>query len=525
MHEWEKLKTMLAAGSLSRRDFLRMSTALGISTALAGTASKVANAAAEPKRGGHLVVGVNGAGPKDSLDPATYTAAHTQITGLQLYSTLVEFDVGADPRATPSPQPSLAESWEAKPGAKEWVFKLRKGVTFHNGKSLTPADVVYSLNHHRGADSMSSAKVLLRPVSEIKAGKNEVIIKLESGNVDLPSLLADYHLCIGPDGSSFTDGIGTGAFILENFEPGVRAITKRNPNFFRKNRGFVDSVETLAINDPVLRLNALTDGSVHLINSVDIKYLTSDVDLYEVASASHYCFPMRCDVAPFDDKDLRLALKYAIDRQAMLKTVLLSHGRVGNDNPIAPSDAFYSGIPQRPYDPEKAKFHLKKSGYAGALVLSVSDGAFSGAVDCARIFQVSAGRAGIKLQLDIVPAEGYWDNVWMKRPFCASYWYGRSTADLMFSVVYQSDATWNETRWKRPDFDKLLVAARAELDTAKRRQMYGDLQMMVHDDGGEIIPMFFNMIDAGSKDLRGFVPLSTFEMSGFRAPEKVWLET
>ncbi|MBI3898266.1 MAG: ABC transporter substrate-binding protein [Gammaproteobacteria bacterium] len=510
---------------MSRRDFIRQATALGISATFTGGIADAADQT--PKRGGHLVLGANGASSVDSLDPATWSSTYPTLAGLQLYNTLVEVHVGSGLRAKPEVQPSLAESWEPKPGAKEWVIKLRKGVTFHNGKTLTPADVIYSLNHHRRGDSQSGAKALLMSVVDIKATtKNELIITLDNGNADLPYLLADYHFCIGPEGSTFTDGIGTGAYILESFDPGVRTTSKRNPNHFRSDRGFVDSIETLAINDPTARIQALISGSVHLINRVEVKAVTENVQLFEISGGAHYSLPMRCDIAPFDNKDLRLALKYAADRTAMVKTILFGHGKIGNDQPIPMHDEFYSSqILQRPFDPERAKFHYKKSDYSGPIVLTVSDGAFTGAVNCAQLFRDSAAKAGINLQIERAPADGYWSNVWMKKPFCASYWEGRPTADLMFSVTYKSDAAWNETFWKRPDFDNLLLAARAELNRVKRKQMYHDMQMMVHEDCGEIIPMFHNTMDAGSKKLRGFIASPVMELSSCRAPEMVWLDT
>ncbi|MBI3899901.1 MAG: ABC transporter substrate-binding protein [Gammaproteobacteria bacterium] len=531
MRDWENLKAMLTKGSISRRDFIKQSLALGISAAVAeGAFSKPAQAQT-PKRGGHLIVGVNGASAKDVLDPADITAAYMQIFAMQLYNTLVEVDIGSDIRTQPVARPALAESWDARPGAMEWTLKLRKGVTFHNGKSMTAADVVYSLNHHRKENSKSAAKSLLEQVVDIKAvNKHEVKIRLHSGNADIPYLLADYHLSIGPEGTNFHDGVGTGAFVLENFEAGVRGLTRRYANHFRSDRGFVDSVETLAINDPQERLDALVAGKVHLINRVAAKSVHSlsrnrDVQVFEIPGGAHYTFPMRCDTAPFNDNNLRLALKYAIDRYTLVDKVLYGHGKIGKDIPITPYDRFQAfDIPQRPYNPDLAKFHYKKSGHSGPIVLTVSDGAFTGAVACAEVFQQSAAAADITLQLDRVPAEGYWDNVWLKKPFCASYWSGRPTVDLMLSVAYKSDAAWNESFWKRADFDKLLLAARAELDYGKRRLMYHDLQMMLYEDSGTIIPMFNNTVDAGTAKIGGFNPLPTYELSGLRAPEKVWLE-
>ncbi len=525
MTSWEQLRAAAVAGRMNRREFLVRAAALGVSTALASNFLATAALAEEPKKGGHLIIGLNGASAADSLDPATYTATFAQVVGQQIYNQLTEVDKDV------KVQPALAESWEAKPGAKEWIVKLRKGVTFHNGKTMTAADVVYSYNHHRAKDSKSAAKSLLTAFTDIKAtDPNEITFTLDAGNADLPYILSDYHLCIVPEGNNFTDGIGTGMFVLESNEPGVRVRTKLNPNKWRTDRGFVDSVETIAINDTTARVNALISGSAHIINRVDPKTVgllksRPQVQIQEISGGAHYTFPMRCDTAPFDNADLRLALKYAVDREAIVKTVLLGHGKVGNDQPIASFDPNYSAdIPQYKFDPEKAKFHLKKSGHTGPVVLTVSDGAFTGAVDAAQVFQASAAKAGIELQLDRVPADGYWDNVWLKKPFCASYWDGRPTADQMLTVVYKSDAPWNESFWKRPDFDKLLLEARSELDAAKRKTMYHDLETMVHDDSGVILPMFNNTIDATSTKVKGFVPLNTLQMSGYKAAEKVWLE-
>jgi peptide/nickel transport system substrate-binding protein len=478
-----------------------------------------------PKQGGHLIIGVDGGSSGDTLDPARITSVFHTIVMLQFYDTLTILDEQG------RISPFLAESWDAKPGAKEWTLKLRKGVMFHNGKELTSADVVYSINHHRQKDSKSSAKALLAPVSDIRSSaKYEVVFLLDSGYADFPALLSEHRLCIGPEGATFTDAVGTGPFVFEAFQPGVRARAKRNPNDWRSGRGFVDSVETLAINDPTARMSALQSGSIHLMNRADPRTASqlqanSRLQLFNVSGAGHYCFPMRCDAPPFDNNDLRLALKYAVDREAMVRIVLRGYGRIGNDQPVPSFDPFFAAdIPQRAYDPDKAKFHFQKSGHTGPVTLSVADIAFTGAVDAAQLFQASAGKAGITIQIDRVPNDGYWDNVWMKKSLTASYWSGRPTIDLQFSLVYASDAKWNESAWKRPSFDKLLAAARVELDASKRKAMYRELQLMVYDDAGEIIPMFNNFLDAGVKRLRGFVPMPTFYMSGARAAEKVWFD-
>lgn len=509
--------------NLSRRGFLGGGLAIG-AAALVGLDAKPLRAEdAAPRRGGHLIVGLDNASAGDTLDPARLTGRYIIVVGQQLYDTLVEVDAKLQIKA------SLAESWEPNKDATEWAFKLRKGVNFHNGKPLTAADVVYSLNRHRGEKSQSAAKSLVASIEDVRAnGDHEVVIRLSSGLADLPYILADYHLGIIPENGDPVAGVGTGPFVLQEFQPGVRALTKKNANDWRNDRGYVESVESLAINDATARISALQSGAVHLISRVDPKSAVSiskneALQLFSVAGAGHSTLAMRTDLAPYDNNDLRLALKYAIDREAVVKTVLQGFGRIGNDQPVPDFDPFYNAsLPQYAYDADKAAFHFKKAGIDAPITISVAESSAPGAVDALQLFQATAAAAGITINIDRVPNDGYWENVWMKKPFSVGAWSGRPTADLMLSQVYKSDSNWNETFWKRPNFDKILVEARSELDQARRKEMYGELQRQIHDDGGAIIPAFFNFLDAGTAKLRGFEPNPTYQLSGFRAPEKVW---
>jgi peptide/nickel transport system substrate-binding protein len=513
-------KRLLSHEGLRRRDFMERAGALGLSTALASSFAGKAFAQA-PQKGGHLKLGIDSAGATDSLDPATYTANYMQVVGYQWGNCLAELD--EDARVIPE----LAESWETTDNAVTWVFKLRKGVQFHNGKEFTAADAAYSINHHRGEGSKSGAAGILQPIKEVKAtDTHELTVMLEGGNADMPYLLADYHVLMVPDGSDFTKPIGTGAFIVESFEPGVRTLSKRSPNYWKEGRGHADSVETLALNDLTARTSALQTGAVHFVNRLDPKTVDllkrmPRMQVFDVPSAGHYCFPMRCDMPPFDNVDLRLAMKYGIDREDLVSKILRGYGKIGNDQPIPEFDPFYSAdVPQRSYDPEKAKFHFEKSGHSGPVAIHVADAAFTGAVDAATLMKEHLAKADITLQLVREPSDGYWSSVWMVKPFCASYWGGRPTADLMFSVAYHSNAAWNESFWKRPKFDELLAAARAEIDTGRRKQMYHDLQVMVVEDGGELIPMFNNFLFGGTDKVAGFVPSPV--LTGLRCAEQLY---
>jgi peptide/nickel transport system substrate-binding protein len=220
-----------------------------------------------------------------------------------------------------------------------------------------------------------------------------------------------------------------------------------------------------------------------------------------------------------------LALKYGIDRQDLVEKILSGHGRVGNDHPIGPAYRYYAAnLEQRTYDPERARYHLKQAGLDSVQVsLSAADAAFAGAVDAAILFKEHASKAGIDIAVVREPNDGYWSNVWMQKPFSAVFWRGRPTEDWMFSTVYASGAPWNDTFWDNSQFNDLLAAARVELDESKRREMYYQLQQLVRDDGGAVIPMFANYVSASSSKVRHHEHVAASDdLDGMRLTERWW---
>ncbi len=510
--------------NLSRRDFVQGAASVGITTALAGSAVARAD---QPVKGGHFVLGLGGGATTDSYDPATYTGPVPINYGRLWGENLIDTDETGNGLML-----VLAESYEAIEGTRVWRFTVRKGIEFHNGQALTADDVVKSLQRHSDENSRSPAFGVLRTIESIKQeSSHSLIITLKEDNADLPYLMTEYHLIIQPGGGydNPAAGIGTGPYMVEVAEHGVRHLFKKFPRYWRDEVGHVDSVELLVINDRTARASALQSGRVHMINLIDPKTARllgrhPRVSIENSPGRGHYEFYMRTDTPPFDDPDVRLALKYAVDREEMVKRILHGFGSIGNDFPI--NDAyplFPDDIPQRHYDPEKAAYHIKKSGHTGPILLRTSEAAFAGAVDAATLFQQHASRAGIELQIKREPADGFFNNVWNVEPFVASYWGGRPVQDLMYSVGYKSDADWNETRWVRPEFDRMLVQARRELDEVKRKAIYRDMAMMVRDDGGVIIPMFSHFIDAVSTNVNGYVRDPAMELSNGLAPIRCWL--
>ncbi len=525
----KKQQAWLTAGAIDRRRFVMGALAAGIALPAALTMADRALAQA-PKKGGRFRLGMAHGSTTDSLDPATYENGFTTGLGFHFGNTLTEIDNNGKLAA------DLAESYEVSDDAKTWVFKLRQGVTFHNGKTMTADDVVASFNHHRGEATKSAAKGLLAGVKDIRADGGNVVFELTDANADFAYIASDYHLLIMPSQDGKIDalsGIGTGGYIIETFEPGVRLIAKRNPNYYKEGRAHFDESEMLAITDVTARQNALMNGDVDAISRVDPKTVAllgrnPNISIMERTGTLHYNFPMRLDVAPFDNYDLRMAIKLAVKRQELVDKILLGHGAVGNDHPISPATSFYaSDIPQREFDPEKAAEHYKKSGHSGPIQLSASDAAFAGAVDAAQLIAASAKECGIDVEVVREPSDGYWSNVWNKKGWCASYWGGRPTSDWMYASAYVESSEWNDTAWRGTEaankFNQLVVAARAETDEKKRAEMYRETQMLVNDDGGALIPMFANHIAGVSKKVaHDEAVAANWEMDGVKAHERWW---
>ncbi len=527
----KKLERELREGKLTRRQFMMSAIATGIAlpSAMSLSGNVMANT---PKKGGRLRVGTGYGSTTDTLDPGTFENSMMTAVGFTYGNALTEVDSDG------SLIPELAESYEPSPDGKTWMFQLRKGVQFHNGKALTADDVIATYDYHRGEDSKSAAKGLLTQIESIsKDGDDKVIFQLSDGNADFPYIVSDYHLLILPSDSSGkidpTAGIGTGGYVVENFEPGVRATFKRNPNYFKEGRAHFDEVEFISIIDVAARQNAVMNGDVDVIDSVDPKTVSllsrvPTLEILETTGTQHYTFPMRLDVGPFDNLDLRLALKHSIKRQELVDKILLGHGAVGNDIPVSAAMPFLNtDLPQREFNPELAAEHYKKSGHSGTIQLSSSEAAFAGAVDAAQLIAASAKEAGIDIEVVREPSDGYWSNVWNKKGWCACYWGGRPTQDWMYSAAYTADTEWNDTSWKETDsakqFNSVVVAARSEIDDAKRQSQYSEAQQLLHDDGGLILPMWANYIHAHSKKVvHGDDVAANWESDGNKLQERWW---
>ena len=512
-------------GDATRREVLRGATLAGIGAA-AGAFSLGAPGTARaqtPRRGGAIRVATSTGSVNDTFDPARVGTSSDFVRAFLVFSGLTELDSKLDP------QPALAESWSHDKGTL-WTFKLRSGVRFHDGKPLTSADVVYSLSRHKVAAVASRAKALADQMEEIKAtGPLEVQIKLVSPNLELPVLLGSWSFLIVQDGATdFAKPVGTGPFRVQDVTPGVRATFVRNDGFWRSGQPYLDRIDLIPLTDENARINSLLAGDIHLtmaINPRAAATLQSDprVALLETKSGTYCNLIFRQNSPPLNNRDLVLGVKTLLNRPQMISQIYQRFAIMGNDQPIAPTYKYYADLPQRAYDPELAKFHLNRAGMLNSRIQLTTSEGIGRAIDIAVMLQQSAAEIGFGIDIQRVPAEGYYNNIWMKVPFHMAIITQRPTTDIMLSQ-YKSDSALNEAGWSNEKFDQLLLAARSELDEAKRRQMYADMQLLIKDEGGTAIPLFYSTLDAHTSKLKGMQPVPVGNMMGYNFGAHVWLE-
>ena len=236
---------------------------------------------------------------------------------------------------------------------------------------------------------------------------------------------------------------------------------------------------------------------------------------------------MMADRPPFDNLDLRLAMKYLADRPSMLDVVQQGHGSVANDVALGPNDRYYCHeLEQREYDVDKAKHHLKKAGYESGFSYDLhtsETAAGTTAPDLAVHFRETAAAAGADINVVKHPSDGYWSAVWMQKNFCMSNWFPRPTADLRFSLTNLSSANWNESFYRNPVVDELILKARATLDGPERHAIYCDVQKILHIEDGRIIPLFIDFLDARTSNLKGYESHPFAEGAGCRLGDEIWL--
>jgi peptide/nickel transport system substrate-binding protein len=452
----------------------------------------------------------------DTADPHFATTTHDGRLASAVYEQLARFDESLQAI------PQLAESWEPNADASEWTFKLRSGVMFHDGDPFTAKDVVFSYQRilDPALKSPGAGNLAAVDADGIEAVDDLTVrFKLKSANVDFPLSTVFRQAFIVRDGSSGDDlkaeANGTGPFVLDSFTPGeTPTVFVKNPDYWEEGKPIVDAIELTAIPEGPSRVAALQRDQVDIIEeppATDYEGLKNGADTTIVTQlkGNMELIAMTVDTPPFDNLKLRQAMKYVIDRQRMVDLLVGGYGTLVNDIPISSELQYAVEAPPRPHDVAMAKQLLSEAGYPNGLTvkLAVSD-VQARFVEFATVYQQLAAEAGLTIELDVRPADTYWDVVWLKEPMYVSAYIARPT-DGMLALLYLSDAEWNETHWRDPEWDALLAKARATLEVNERTRLYQQAQQQLIDEGGHLVPYMTNTIDATRKTITGWTPSGT----------------
>ncbi|NNE21642.1 MAG: ABC transporter substrate-binding protein [Rhizobiales bacterium] len=524
--EKQLLNSALKRGA-SRREAMQLMVAAGVSVSAAGAIVTSASdaLAATPKKGGTIKAATHIQGPDDTLDPARMGTATDYSRGRAHYNGLVQLSDDIVPR------PELAEYFEVNKDATEWTFKLRKDVEWHDGSKFTADDVIYTMNRHYGEKSTSVVKSLVKSVKEWKkVGPHEVKAICETPYADLAAVLGEKQFKIIKDGTTdFNNPVGTGPYKLEEYKQGIRSRHVRNENYWREGAN-LDAIEIFGITDPNSRVSALLAGDVQLAANIDPKSIPQveakdNVEIISIPSGSYMGICLLATKSPGNNPDFVMAMKLLQRRDRIVKTLLKGHGTVGNDQPInvAYGVDFCEEIPIRAYDPDQAKSLIKKSGITEATiqVAEVS----SGITDACLMMQRECAKIGFNLQIQKMPTDGFWGAVWQKSPMNVTAWNMRPTATIMLDIAYHPEAPWSDTWWKSEKMGELLAKAKAETDQANRHVLQCQMQKLVSDEAGVIIPAHRNIIDGKASNVRGMPKLALGQLGGNEWPEFAWLDS
>lgn len=547
-----------SGSGLTRRDLLRRGAAMGAALSVPGilaacgggestpadtgaasvpdtgatppaTAPETTAAAGEPVSGGALRLALSDGGSSETLDPQAFVSATDQ------YRTLNVWDRLAEPQADNTIELRLAESIEPATSGDStvWVVRLKQGITFHNGKELTADDVIWSFQRllREDAPYFSAVDPFIDGNRLKKIDPLTVEFGLKQSYGDFPRFLSNRYTHILPDGAdSFmaaADCIGTGPFTVQEWAAGERALLAKNPNWWTSGQPYVDSVELIQIPQES-QLSALQAGQVDGIEGFNslaqaLELENSEaVQLFRLPGANVPNLTMRLDAKPFDDPDVRLAFKLAYDRQTLLDTLYLGNGSLGNDLHGKAFPSCNNDLPQREYDPEQAKSLLAKAGYPDGITVELVTGLYP---EQAQVFAQQAKAAGIEIKLKKVPGEDIYntDLYYLKAPFSETSW-GADSFEFIAPQGYVVDSPYNETGWKRPDWDKRFYEAVGISDDAKRNEIFYALQEELWNEGGYLIGAYGDTLYAGRAGLNGVIDQVPGFLWNDARFEMLWLE-
>ncbi|MXW90134.1 MAG: ABC transporter substrate-binding protein [Acidimicrobiaceae bacterium] len=451
----------------------------------------------------------------DTLDPAYRTSSTDGLFQGLVSEQIVRLDENL------TPTPHLAERWEANADGTEWTFHLRDGITFHDGKPFVAADVVYTFQRLLDPDVASpGAGGLpgLEPDGITAPDDRTVVMRLTQPNVDWPEAITNSHTRIVPEGATNADlaaqSLGTGAYRIDEFIPGeISTVFERNENYWQPDLPKVDFFEVITIPEVEAQLAAIRGGQIDILSrapAAQLDALDAEPDIMVISnpvgsSSVAYC---QIDVPPFDNNDLRLAIKYATNRPQHNDLVYGGRAYQMNDIPL-PGLIRFGLAGSREHNLAMAREHLSRAGYADGIDLTLTLASMEDWIEWTQVWQQQLAEAGINVELDVTPADTYWGDQWLSAPFAMTGWNVR-TVDHGLGLWYHSEAEWNETHWADEQFDADLAAARSTTDEAERTRLYHKMQQQIIDEGGHFVPNMFPLSSAVRVGVTGWQPRGVY---------------
>jgi peptide/nickel transport system substrate-binding protein len=521
-------------GHLTRAELLRRAAAGGAvilgSSAFSESALAGIDAldAATPKRGGTFRLGVSGGSSKDFIDGQNIVTRPDQARIVTGWETLVGFDSKFKLAFN-----GLAEELSPNKRGNVWTIRVRPGIEFHNGKTLSADDVIYSLrrlvNKKLGLFG-GAALGSLDPNRMKKLDKRTVRLSLKHPDGTILDALGQYVAGIVPVGYSpnaigkASPNIGTGPYKLKSFTPGQQSVHVRNPNYWRSGQPYFDQVVIIDFPDDTARVNALLGGQVDAITDVppaQVAVVTGHrgTKVLESPSAAWTPICMRVDAAPFDDVRVRQAMRLIANRPQMVEQALSGHGHIGNDLYAPFDEAYASDLAQRHQDIDRAKSLLKAAGKEGLTVDLQSTNGALGMNEGAQVFAQQAKAAGVTINAKILDSGAFYGPQYLKWPMSMDFWGSRNYLSQVAAGSLPT-SPYNETHWpdtKDRKFLSLYKQAVQTVDRKKQREILHEMQKLEYDNGGYVIWGFSTLLDGYSTKVKGLktgdkgvLPLNAF---------------
>ena len=449
---------------------------------------------------------------KPGLDPARTRTGDAYMLTAMIFSNLTR--ISHELKA----EPQLAHKWQANSDSTEWTFHLRKDAKFSNGRTVVASDVKFSIDRILDPKTASKGRKSLGPIKEIVAKDDHtVLFKLKGPYADLALQLGNtFARIIAKENLSDISNkpIGSGPFILKEYVPGNKAILVRNPNYFEKGLPYLDEVHQIYIKEYAAQVSALSTGEIDIMYfapSEIIGQLKKDpnVEVKIVSAPSFQPLIMWVNETPFKDVRVRQALRFAVDRKAMMEAATGGLGVLGNDTPVSPSNPYYNkALPQRRQDAAKAKKLLAEAGYPNGIDITLyTSTQRPGLEPAAVVAQQVVASSGFRVKIESVEiARLYKDIIPKAKPMATSHnnWFGRPTIDESLTPFYFTKSNWNYTGYSNPEVDKLLDQAKSLTDFAARKKLYDKVQEILYHEGPDVVPYFKNYVSAIRKEVKNY---------------------